>query len=87
MANYIPTWLDRLILRQIPADWDSHVTSSIIAERVPGLNSKEVAARIKRKLDHKFVECRKVPPYRWSLIYRLKPGLILGENVLREADL
>jgi hypothetical protein len=82
-----PTWLDRLILRQIPADWDSRVNSGYIAERVPRLNSKEVANRIKNKLEHRFVECRKVPPYRWSLIYRLKPGLILGENVLREADL
>jgi len=87
MANYGPTWLDRLILRQIPADWDSRVTSSYIAERVPGLNSREVAARIRRKLDNRYVECRRLPTYRYLLIYRLKPGLILGEDVLREADL
>jgi len=86
VANYGLTWLDRLILRQIPADWESRVTSSYISERVPGLNSREVAARIRRKLDEKFVECRKLPSYRYLLIYRLKPGMILGEDVLREAD-
>ena len=81
-----PTWLDRLILRQIPADWDGRVTSGYIAERVPRLNSKEVANRIKNKLEHRFVECRKVPPYRWSLIYRLKPGLILDAYLVGEAN-
>ena len=80
MANYIPTWLDRLILRQIPADY---VTSSYIAERVPGLTALEVTARIKKNLEHRYVEKRMGPPH----MFRLKPGLILGENVIREADL
>jgi hypothetical protein len=83
MANYGLTWLDRRILRHIPADWESRVTSSYIAERVPGLSSKEVAYRIKRKLEHRYVESRRGPPY----IFRLKPGLILGEDLLREVDL
>ena len=83
MANHEPTWLDCLILRQIPADWESNVTSRYIAERVPGLTALEVTARIKRKLEHRYVECRMGPPY----VFRIKPGLILGEDVLREADL
>ena len=83
MANYGLTWLDRRILRHIPPDWDSRVTSRYIAERMPGLTTLQVAARIKRKLEHRYVESRMVPPY----IHRLKPGLILGEDLLREVDL
>ena len=76
------TWVDRLILRQIPADWDSHVTSGFIAERVPWLSSKEVAARIKKRLEHSYVESRIEPPK----IYRLKPGLIIGTIPAGEAE-
>jgi len=82
MANDGPTWLDREILRHIPVDWDSRVTSSFIAERVPGLSSKMVANRIKKRLEHSYVESRMVPPY----IYRLKPGLLLGPDATREAE-
>lgn len=76
------TWVDRLILRQIPADWDSHVTSGFIAERVPWLSSKEVAARIKKRLEHSYVEARMEPPK----IYRLKPGLVIGTVLAGEAE-
>ena len=76
------TWVDRLILRHIPADWDGNVTSCFIAERVPWLSSKEVAARIKKRLEHRYVESRRVPPK----IYRLKPGLIIGTVLAGEVD-
>ena len=82
MANYGPTWLDRLILRLMPADWDGRVTSGYIADRVPGLTALEATACIKKNLVHRFVEIRKVPP----CTFRLKPGLILGVNVFWEAD-
>ena len=70
--------INKLILGILPFDWDDRFTSKYISDRVPGLDSRGVAVYIKRNLEYKYVESRKVPyNHTWIKVYRIKPGVHL----------
>jgi hypothetical protein len=70
--------LNKLILSILPLDWDDRFTSKYISDRVPGLGSRGVAAYIKRNLEYRYVESRKVQyNHTWIKVYRINPEAYL----------
>jgi hypothetical protein len=64
----------KIILSILPRKWDLRFTSNYISMRVPWLSSRQVAAYIKRNLELKYVESRKILCESTRLkIYRIKP--------------
>ena len=72
----------RIILSILPKKWDLRFTSNYISMRVPWLSSRQVAAYIKRNLELKYVESRKILCESTRLkIYRIKPGADIGSII------